>query len=125
VVHIRTTREALSSGLEPIVERHYYLTSLSPDTPRGDPQSLLALARGHWEIENRLHHVKDRTLGEDADRTRRGATILARLRSLAVGLLEQIDGASTPQKQLRLSAIPDLAVRLLRRKRFSKGKSRP
>lgn len=45
----------------------------------------IRLARSHWEVENRLHHVKDRSLGEDADRTHAGATVMGRLRSLAVG----------------------------------------
>src|SRR5664279_499020 len=41
----------------------YGITSLSVET--GPPERLLALKRGHWAIENRLHRVKDVTLGED------------------------------------------------------------
>lgn len=43
--------------------------------------------RQHWAIENRLHHVRDRTLREDASRIRRSPGIFARLRSWALNLL--------------------------------------
>jgi len=118
VVYVRTTREAVGEDLPVAIEDHYYLTSLSPQSRKGRAEHLLVLARRHWEIENRLHHVKDRSLAEDADRTRPGATTMARLRSLAVGLLEHIPGASTPQKQIRVAAKPSLAEKLLKRKRF-------
>jgi len=120
VVNVRITREALAPGQEVIVEDHYYLTSLAPERANGDPEALLGLARGHWEVENRLHHRKDRSLGEDADRTRRGAGVMARLRSLAVGLLEHVAGDSIPQKQIRISTRPSIGLKLLTRKRFRK-----
>jgi len=120
VVHIRTTREAVQAGLELIVEDHHYLTSLAPEKSKGSPKALLTLARRHWEIENGLHHAKDRSLGEDADRTRSGATIMARLRSLAIGLLNHIPGASVPQKQIRVGADPSIVFRLLKRKSLPK-----
>ncbi|TMQ32007.1 MAG: transposase, partial [Planctomycetota bacterium] len=34
---------------------------------------LLELTRGHWGIENRLHYVRDVTLGEDGCRVRKGS----------------------------------------------------
>ena len=43
--------------------------------------------RGHWGIENRNHHVRDRTLGEDASRIRQKPGIVARLRSFALNIL--------------------------------------
>src|SRR5258708_13112974 len=39
------------------------LTSLPPE--QADPARLLALWRGHWQIENGLHWVPHVTLGED------------------------------------------------------------
>ena len=33
---------------------------------------ILALNRGHWEIENRLHYVRDVTFDEDRSRVRTG-----------------------------------------------------
>jgi len=45
------------------------------------------LIRDHWGIENRLHYVRDVTLGEDASRIRRNPGIFALLRSFALNLL--------------------------------------
>ena len=44
-------------------------------------------ARAHWRIENRLHYVRDVTLGEDASRIRRNPGLFALLRSFALNLL--------------------------------------
>jgi predicted transposase YbfD/YdcC len=101
-----------------IIEDHYYLTSLSPG--KKTPEELLSLVRGHWLIENELHHVKDRTMHEDAQRHGPGATTMARLRSLAVGLFRSIAGASIPAKQGRLQANPRIALKLLTLKRKTK-----
>lgn len=122
VVLVRTTRTAVAADAPISVEDHYYLTSLAPDKPKGSPKALLTLARRHWEIENCLHHVKDRSMAEDADRTRPGATTMSRLRSLAVGLLKHIPGFSTPQKQILVAAQPHVAVKLLKRRRMPKIK---
>ena len=46
------------------------LTSLSPR--RAGPSEILALNRGHWEIENRLHYVRDFSFGEGRSRIRNG-----------------------------------------------------
>lgn len=43
--------------------------------------------RQHWGIENKLHHVRDRTLKEDASRIRNKAACMARLRSLMLNVL--------------------------------------
>ena len=45
-------------------ELAYASTSLSP--AQAGPQELLCLWRSHWEIENRLHYVRDVTMKEDA-----------------------------------------------------------
>jgi predicted transposase YbfD/YdcC len=67
----------------------YGLTSLPPAV--GSPARLLALKRGHWGIENRLHRTKDATLGEDASQVHvgQGPTVLALLRDAAVSLLHR------------------------------------
>ena len=46
------------------------ITSLTPE--EANAQRLLELTRGHWGIENRLHDVRDVTLGEDGCRVRKG-----------------------------------------------------
>lgn len=38
---------------------HYYATSV--DRQNADEDRLAKLIRGHWTVENGLHHVKDRT----------------------------------------------------------------
>ena len=45
------------------------------------------LLRAHWAIENRLHHVRDTRLDEDASRIRRNPGIFSKLRSFALNLL--------------------------------------
>lgn len=68
---------------------HYGITSLDPES--GPPDQLLALKRGHWAIENRLHWRKDVTFGEDASlvHTGQGPTVMALLRDAAVSLLHR------------------------------------
>jgi hypothetical protein len=91
---------------------------------RGKPPALLVVARRHWEIENGLHHKKDRSMGEDAQREKRGATVMARLLRLDVGLLPYIPGEFTPLKQLAVQANPGIALRLLKRTDFPLRKTR-
>jgi len=120
VVLIRTTHE-LISGKEPkTVEDHYYLTSLGAYRRQGKPDALISIGRCHWEIENVLHHKKDRSMGEDAQRCKRGASIWARIRSMGVGLLSFIKGATTPLKQITVAANPNIACKLLIQKKFIK-----
>ena len=54
-----------------------------------DPAALAAWVRGHWEIENRLHWVRDVTYQEDRSLVRTGNAprVMASLRSLAISLL--------------------------------------
>jgi hypothetical protein len=66
------------------VEAVFGITSLRRD--QADAEALLGLVRGHWGIENGLHHVRDVTMGEDACRVRRGNApqVLAALRNAAL-----------------------------------------
>lgn len=52
-------------------ETAYAVTSLPPE--RATPLQLLTLWRAHWQIENRLHYVRDVTYGEDGATVRAGA----------------------------------------------------
>src|SRR6201993_2005843 len=58
-----------------------------------DPAVLAAWVRSHWEIENRLHWVRDVTYQEDKSRARTGTAprVMASLGSLAITLL-RLDG---------------------------------
>jgi hypothetical protein len=52
-----------------LLELEYALASWDGD--QSTAAQLLALWRGHWQIENCLHYVRDVTLGEDASRVRK------------------------------------------------------
>jgi hypothetical protein len=58
---------------------------------RAGAKALLGLTRGHWGIENGLHHVRDGTLREDASRVRRGAAaqVMAAVRNIAIFLFKR------------------------------------
>lgn len=81
-------------------ETHYLITSLPPEV--ASPKRLLRLMRGHWEIENRLHWVRDVTFDEDRCQVRSGAApqVMAALRNTTIALLRCI-GASNIAAALR------------------------
>jgi predicted transposase YbfD/YdcC len=92
------------------VEVVYLITS----DRSADPAVLAAWIRGHWEIENKLHWVRDVTYQEDKSLVRTGNAprVMATLRSLAISLL-RLDGhaniaaanrhhARDPQRTLKL-----------------------
>jgi predicted transposase YbfD/YdcC len=85
------------------VDLRYYVTSLGPQ--HADAKALLALTRGHWGIENRLHHVRDVTFEEDRSQMRTGAVpqTFAACRNLAIGLLRR-SGATNIAAALRTYA---------------------
>jgi predicted transposase YbfD/YdcC len=65
----------------------YAVTSLA--FQQASPARLADLLRGHWGIENGLHHVRDVTFAEDASQVRTGTApqVMAALRNLAIGVL--------------------------------------
>jgi predicted transposase YbfD/YdcC len=67
----------------------YGITSLPPTV--ADAERLLAVVRGHWQIENGLHYIKDVTLGEDRSLIHKGngPSIMAILRDTAVSVLHR------------------------------------
>lgn len=52
-------------------------------------QEFCQAIRNHWGIENRNHHVRDVTLGEDKSRIRTNPHIFAKLRSFALNILRK------------------------------------
>lgn len=84
-------------------ERAYALSSLGLDQTSAD--ELLRLWRGHWQIENRLHRVRDVTLGEDASRVRtgRGPQVLAAIRNTVISTL-RLAGCLNVAEALRMYA---------------------
>ncbi len=67
----------------------YAITSLH--AARAGPARLLALARGQWQIEDRLHWVRDVIFDKDRGqvRTGQGPQVMACPRNLAVSPLRQ------------------------------------
>jgi hypothetical protein len=95
------------------VEVGYGITSLR--RKKGKAWRLLGLVRAYWKIENRLHWVRDETMGEDRSQVRSGAApqVCAGLRNLALTLLRR-SGASNIAAALRtFSARPRAAVALV------------
>lgn len=88
VIKIEREMKRIVGGkvVEQSVEVRYAITSLSPTVGAG---RLLDLVRGHWGIENRLHYVRDVTMGEDASQIRTGSApqVMAALRSVVLALL--------------------------------------
>jgi predicted transposase YbfD/YdcC len=91
----------------------YFITSL--DRRRADAARLLALIRAHWHVENRLHYVRDVSLGEDACRVRTGSSpqALAALRNGVIHLLDRVGATSKAAAMRRFAAHPEEAIRLI------------
>jgi predicted transposase YbfD/YdcC len=85
VMRRRYERITLKTG-EVSAATTYGITSL-PHTQVG-AAGLERLWRGHWTIENRVHYVRDVTMGEDANQTHTGNAphVLAALRNAILSL---------------------------------------
>jgi predicted transposase YbfD/YdcC len=83
---IKVVRRRRVGAGKPSVEIVYAITSL--DYCAADPRLLADWLRGHWAIENSVHHVRDVTQREDASRIRLGAgpQLMAALRNTAANI---------------------------------------
>ena len=92
------------------IETACAITSLLPQ--EASAEELLALWRGHWGIETRLHYVRDVTLGEDACRVRTGAApqVLAAIRNSVISLVRLAGGTNVAAALRRFAAKPDEAL---------------
>ena len=108
---IRLERVCVEGGVTTRQVRHL-ITSLPASVP---PHRLLALARGHWAIENRLHDVRDVTCGEDASAIRSGSApeIMAALRSAHLALLRLAGWSNIAAAHRHYAWSPGKALRLL------------
>ena len=78
------------------------------------PEKVLAFTRGHWGIENSLHHRKDRSMDEDRNRasaSKSGRT-MCYLRSVSA-LIFNRSKESLSVIQRRISRHTHLLIRLL------------
>jgi len=82
-------RRTVTAKGKKTVEVVYLITSGG----QAEPATLAAWVRGQWEIENKLHWVRDVTYQEDRSLVRTGNAphVMASLRSLAISLL-RLDG---------------------------------
>lgn len=89
------------------------VTSLPPETC--SPERLLYLLRQHWDIENRLHYVRDVTFGEDACRIRhtQQQRVLACLNNLAIGLIGLTHFNYAPEARRYFDANYEQALQML------------
>ena len=109
ICRIERTRELRDRCSREVI---YAITSLPPD--KLSPAALLALSRDHWQIENRLFHVRDVTFGEDASRVRTGEApkVMAELRNAALTLIRR-DGQKPRPAREAYAARPWSAIRRL------------
>ncbi len=102
-VRVVRTRKRRGTKKKTTRETVYAVTSLTAE--QAQPDELAAYIRGHWKIENRLHWVRDVTMGEDLSRSRTGGgpRMMASLRNLALSIL-RLAGHTNIAKALRHNA---------------------
>lgn len=88
---------------ETSLEIAYGVTSLPPE--KANPETILAINRGHWSIENSCHYIIDWIYNEDRSRIRTGygPENITRLRRFAVGLLKSKGVSNIAQKMRNLN----------------------
>lgn len=112
VLEVERTITDKGSG-EARTEVAYAITSLPVE--RATARQLLKLWRGHWDIENRLHWVRDVTFDEDRSQVRVGRIpqVMAVLRNVAISLLRIWGAESIAAATRRYAARPALALAAL------------
>jgi hypothetical protein len=81
---------------------------------RNDPAHVLALVRGHWTIENRVHWTRDVSSHEDRWHGRAIGPMLSLLRNMVLNLIRRAwPRTFIPDAWSRLSRDPQIAVRWL------------
>lgn len=101
-------------------EHRFFATDLPGH--RADADRLRAFIREHWGIENRLHHVKDRTWLEDRHwvGNKKTGAVVTILRSVACGLVRKArfkgldPKAYCPERIEFFNQYPQLAVKLIK-----------
>jgi predicted transposase YbfD/YdcC len=112
-VQITRKRKRKGSSRRAKRETVYAITSLIAE--QAHPAELARYIRGHWHVENKLHWVRDVTMGEDASQitTGGGPRIMAGIRNLAISLL-RLAGHTNIAKALRHNARnPQRAITLV------------
>ena len=94
-------------------ETVYGVTSLA--SQRATPSRVLELVRGHWQIENQSHWVRDVTFDEDRSQVRCGniPQVMAALRNTTIGLLRRAGYSNMAAACRLLAAQPIRALALI------------
>ena len=90
---------------------------ISSQTPaQASAEQLLALNRGHWGIENKLHYVRDMAYDEDRcrSRTANAPRTLACLRNFAISLLRMMGKTNIKAALRDLAANAGKVLKMLR-----------
>jgi predicted transposase YbfD/YdcC len=89
------------------------VTSLTPE--RADARRVLTLVRGHWQIENQSHWVRDVTFDEDRSQVRCGniPQVMAALRNTVIGLMRSAGQTNIAAACRRFAAQPESALKLI------------
>lgn len=111
----RTLRDRATGVPRTSTETVYGVTSLPRE--RADAARLLAIVRAHWGIENRVFHVRDQTLGEDACRvrTRSAPAVFSALRNGVVNVLQLLGVKNRAAALRRFCAEPVKALHAIHR----------
>ena len=111
----RITHETCKRLGGPVSSSYSYgITSLSEQA--ASAQDLLALQRGHWQVESANHYRRDVSFGEDSSRIRtgHGPSNAAALNNLALALLlSQRPQDTVPEAQTYYAGNRDEALQLL------------
>ena len=112
---LRLERRVVAKATGAVLRREtaYAVTSLTPAAAA--PAQLLALRRGPWSIENRLHYVRAVTFDEDRASTHTGTVpqCMAAFRNAAIGLLRTLGATNIAAATRRYAAQPARALAAL------------
>lgn len=108
-----TVQRVVTRAGKTTYEESYAVTSLTP--ARVSAAQLQQLWRGHWGIENRLHWVRDVTLGEDRCQVRTGSGPqgLAAVRNTVIAVLRGAGHTNIAAALRTYAGKPEAALALL------------
>lgn len=104
-------RRVYRDGKLALEEIRYHITSAN--RKKLPPKKFLRGIRGHWQVENSLHHVKDRSWYEDKMYSKKPEQgwILGKLRNQALNILRQL----SKRHGWKVESMPKLTAGLLSR----------
>lgn len=112
----RTLRDRATGEFKTTTETVCGITSLSRQ--QADAGRLLAIVRAHWGIENKVFHVRDQTLGEDACRVRKrcAPVVFSTLRNGVLNVLQTLKVQNRAAQLRTFCANPVKALQAVHRK---------